>query len=70
MEWLLDKIVNQLRITPFNPTIIYVNFNTYSKLQDEIQEMNIDYNSPTIIALGNICLVIDQDLQDEEIKIM
>ena len=69
MEWFLDKIVNQLRICPFNPQIIYINFNTYNKLQEEIQEMQLDYNSSTILALGNIQLVIDLDLKDNEIKI-
>ena len=69
MEWFLDKIVNQLRICPFNPQIIYVNFNTYNKLQEEIQEMQLDYNSLTISALSNIQLVIDLDLKDDEIKI-
>lgn len=53
----------------FNPQIIYVNFNTYNKLQEEIQEMQLDYNSSTILALGNIQLVIDLDLKDDEIKI-
>lgn len=54
---------------PFNPQIIYVNFNTYNKLQEEIQKMQLDYNSSTILALGSIKLVIDLDLKDDEIKI-
>ena len=62
-------MINQLRICPFDPQIIYVNFNTYNKLQEEIQEMQLDYNSSTILALGNIQLVIDLDLKDNEIKI-
>ena len=62
-------MINQLRMCPFNPQIIYVNFNTYNKLQEEIQKMQLDYNSSTILALGNIQLVIDLDLKDNEIKI-
>lgn len=31
--------------------------------------MQLDYNSSTILALGNIQLVIDLDLKDNEIKI-
>lgn len=62
-------MINQLRMCPFNPQIIYVNFNTYNKLQEEIQKMQLDYNSSTILALGSIKLVIDLDLKDDEIKI-
>ena len=62
-------MINQLRVCSFNPQIIYVNFNTYNKLQEEIQKMKLDYNSSTILALGSIKLVIDLDLKDDEIKI-
>jgi hypothetical protein len=72
MENVLDEIIRKLRTNTFTqvPSVIYMNFKNYNKLQDEIQEMTLDYNSSTIVALGQLSVVVDIDLTDEIIEIL
>ena len=38
-------------------------------IEEETQEINFDYNSPVIDALGKIQLIIDMDLKENEYKL-
>ncbi|MGN0992843.1 MAG: hypothetical protein ACI4PE_02870 [Bacilli bacterium] len=69
----IDRVINKVREK--NPGdrffIIYVNANIYNQIQEEIENNDFDYNSPTILMLQkNSLLVIDKDLTDDEIVII
>lgn len=63
----LDDLIDKLRKDEkLVKNFIYVNKNTYDRLLENIQEENIDYDSPTIVALNSLQIVIDKDLKDNE----
>ena len=63
----LDDLIDKLRKDEkLVKNFIYVNKNTYDRLLENIQEENVDYDSPTIVALNSLQIVIDKDLKDNE----
>lgn len=62
---LLTEIINKIKVYPKPVSTVYVNYNTFNLLQEEIDNLsNDDYNYFSSLGLENTILAIDLNLQD------